>query len=185
MKILVQNRQRRYKIDRHKVEDMANKLSIAIFDNLRNNKLPTKWMPYLNDIEKTSVLHLIILSPQAIKKLNKEWLHKDKKTDVLSFPLLDLSSPKITEELRVLCSSHKAKISEGSDSLFEFGELFISYEQAIKQAKEYNHSLDRELAFLFVHGFLHLFGFDHQDKISEKEMFGRQRAILNKSNYFR
>ncbi len=86
-------------------------------------------------------------------------------------------------------SSHSGKniISKAKeeDYPFELGEVFISYEQAIKQAKEYNHSLERELAFLFVHGLLHILGFDHQKKSDEKEMFGRQKQILVKAGYAR
>jgi probable rRNA maturation factor len=184
MKITVQNRQRLHKIDLPKIEQMANKLAVAVLENLKTNKSKAKWSKYLSKIDKSFTLSLIIVSPSAIKKLNKEWRAKNKETDVLSFPLIDLNSADISEELSFLNQTDKKSIVADSE-LFEFGELFISYEQAIIQAKEYRHNLDRELAFLFVHGLLHVFGFDHQNKLDEKEMFGRQREILNKSNYFR
>jgi probable rRNA maturation factor len=187
MRILVQNKQRRHKIDLLKMETMANKLALAVFDNLRKDKPKANWMPYLEAIERSAALSLIIVSPQSIKKLNAQWLHKNKETDVLSFPLLDLTSTtEISNELTYFNSSNHTETNEqaGREAI-EFGEIFISYEQAIKQAKEYNHSLDRELAFLFVHGLLHIFGFDHQDGKGEKEMFGRQHVILNKTGYFR
>ena len=56
--------------------------------------------------------------------------------------------------------------------------MIISLERAREQAEEYGHSLERELSFLFVHGVLHILGFDHMTKAEEKEMFGRQRRIL-------
>ena len=49
---------------------MANKLALAVFDNLRKDKPKANWMPYLETIEKSTALSLIIVSPQSIKKLN-------------------------------------------------------------------------------------------------------------------
>jgi len=129
MEILVQNKQRQYKIDQAKTEAMAHKLAQALFVHFRKNKPRTKWASSLEDIDKSAVLSLLIVSSNTIKRLNKEWRAKDKETDVLSFPLLDFSSPQISQEL------HSAKNPSGSQ--FDLGEIFISYEQAIKQAKEY------------------------------------------------
>jgi len=186
MRILIQNKQRRHKINLLKIETMANKLAIAVFDNLKKDKPKAQWTPYLSKIEEYAALSLLIVSPQSIKKLNKQWLHKNKETDVLSFPLIDLSSTEISNEFSQLDSNNYAETNnQASKDAVEFGEIFISYEQALKQAKDYNHSLERELAFLFVHGLLHIFGFDHQDKESENDMFGRQQMILNKTGYFR
>lgn len=69
---------------------------------------------------------------------------------------------------------------------FEFlGDIAISIETAEKQAKDYGHSIQRELAFLVVHGLLHLLGYDHQTDEDEKEMRGFQRKILDVANYRR
>ncbi|MNY67395.1 Endoribonuclease YbeY [compost metagenome] len=57
--------------------------------------------------------------------------------------------------------------------------------RAIAQAEEYGHSVDRELGFLFVHGFLHLIGYDHQTEEEEKAMFAKQEAILQKAGLTR
>jgi probable rRNA maturation factor len=191
MKIIAQNQQHRYKFEQTKIKTMADKLSLAVFDNLRKRK--PKWLANLSIIEKSSLLSLIIVSPQTIRKLNKQWLGKDKETDVLSFPLIDLSDLDKDSELSSLshfCEpSHNSKSkttkARTEDNYFELGEIFISYQQAIRQAKEYNHSLERELAFLFVHGLLHILGFDHENKAAEKEMFGRQNEILVKAGYAR
>lgn len=169
MEILVQNKQRSDKIDLLKVETMCHKLANALIDNLKQNKLKAKWAADLSIIGEAS-LSLIIVSPKTIRQLNKQWLNKDKETDVLSFPLLDFACTQVGNEL---------------NSPLDLGEIFICYKQAIKQAKEYNHSLERELAFLFVHGLLHILGFDHQNKKDEKEMFNRQKQILNSANYMR
>lgn len=58
------------------------------------------------------------------------------------------------------------------------GDIIISVTRAQEQALEYGHSLERELGFLFVHGFLHLLGYDHQDAASEAEMMSKQEHVL-------
>ena len=67
----------------------------------------------------------------------------------------------------------------------ELGDVFISYEKIIEQAKSYNHSTKREFAFLVTHGLLHLLGFDHLEKNDEEEMFSLQEEILNKVKILR
>jgi probable rRNA maturation factor len=52
--------------------------------------------------------------------------------------------------------------------------------RAVAQAAEYHHSVEREMGFLLVHGFLHLIGYDHQDEASEREMFQLQEDVLQK-----
>jgi probable rRNA maturation factor len=58
------------------------------------------------------------------------------------------------------------------------GDIAICYERAVEQAEEYNHSLERELAFLAVHGSLHLMGYDHMTKEDEAAMFAKQEEVL-------
>ena len=61
----------------------------------------------------------------------------------------------------------------------ELGDIFISVDKAKQQAQEYQHSLKREMCFLFVHGLLHLLGYDHMNEEDEKVMFQKQDEILN------
>lgn len=184
MKIFVSNQQKRYKINRQEIEIMAKALSEALFHDFRNNKIKKNWTKYLDQIESSAFISLFFVSPRIIKKLNKEWLEKDKETDVLSFPMLDFSLAELKSLFSLKRGRPQTNQSADQDEL-ELGEIFICYEQAIKQAKEYNHSLEREIAFLIVHGLLHIFGFDHQNKADEKEMFGRQRKILIGAGYSR
>ena len=171
MEIIVRNRQRRYKVEMSTIQVMVDKLSPAVIENIKKNK--PKWIGSLVSVEKSASLSLHIVSGAMIRKLNKQWLGKDKETDVLSFPLLDVSSLK---------TETKSNIQPQD---YELGEIFISYDQAKIQAKQYNHGLEREIAFLFVHGLLHIFGFDHQNPSDEKDMFARQRKILNNVGYSR
>ena len=106
------------------------------------------------------IFNVIIVDNNYIHKLNKEYRGVDRPTDVISFALEDNGSME-TEFGRVL------------------GDIYISIDKAREQAKEYGHSLKRELSFLSIHGFLHLLGYDHMDSEEEKEMFEIQELILN------
>ena len=66
------------------------------------------------------------------------------------------------------------------DEINSIGDVIICVDIAHDQAKEYEHSFDREIGFLAVHGFLHLLGYDHMTEEDEKEMFGKQDEILEK-----
>jgi probable rRNA maturation factor len=65
------------------------------------------------------------------------------------------------------------------------GDIVISVPRAIEQAKEYGHSIEREIGFLFVHGFLHLIGYDHGSEEEERIMFAKQEAVLQKAGLTR
>jgi probable rRNA maturation factor len=102
-----------------------------------------------------------------IKELNKNYRNKDVPTDVLSFAIEDDENEEFLKTM--------IKLS----SIREIGDIIISYEKAQEQAKEYGHSLKREMCFLFTHGVLHLLGYDHINKTDEDVMFGLQKAILS------
>lgn len=103
-------------------------------------------------------ISLSLVTTEEIRKLNKQFRNKDQATDVLSFPTDDRFQP---EEEKML------------------GDIVISTEAVIEQAKEYNHSLERELAYLFLHGLLHLLGYDHLVEEEKKEMRKVEEEILN------
>ncbi len=99
-------------------------------------------------------LNIIFVTDEEIQEMNKYYRNKDYITDVISFPNDDV----------------------------DLGDIFICINQAKRQSEEYNHSLDREIGFLAVHGYLHVIGYDHQTKEEEKEMFELQEEILKKAN---
>ena len=63
----------------------------------------------------------------------------------------------------------------------ELGDIFICIDRAIEQASDYGHSVEREVGFLAVHGYLHLCGYDHMTEADEKVMFTRQDEILEQA----
>ena len=105
--------------------------------------------------------NLIFVNQDEIKRINKEYRKLDKVTDVISFANCD--DPTWDKKNK------------------ELGDIFICIERAEEQAKEYGHSTRREFAFLAVHGYLHLCGFDHMEPEEEKVMFKIQDDILLKA----
>ncbi len=112
-------------------------------------------------IEDDVELSCIIVDDVRIHQINKEYRNIDRSTDVISFALEDNDQFYVAGMPRSL------------------GDIFISYHHACIQAEEYQHTLKREMCFLFTHGLLHLLGYDHMNEEDEKEMFTLQKEILN------
>ena len=110
------------------------------------------------DLEDKYDISLIIVGPKSIKQLNRDYRKIDKVTDVLSFSLI--SNP---DELNYID---------------ELGDIFINRNRILSQANEYSHSIKREFIFLFIHGLLHLCGYDHMNIEEEKIMFALQNKIV-------
>ncbi len=109
---------------------------------------------------KNVMFNVIIINDDEIHKLNKKYRNIDRATDVITFALEDYKEGP-TLDVRVL------------------GDIYISYDKVIKQAKDYGHSKTRELCFLAVHGLLHLLGYDHMKEEDERKMFNLQKELLN------
>lgn len=119
----------------------------------------------------TGIVSLSFVDNEAIRALNSTYRSIDEPTDVLSFALDDaedeLHMPEQLLEERLL------------------GDIIISVPKAQEQAEQFGHSLQREIGFLFVHGFLHLIGYDHDDEVREREMFTLQEHILQQAGLVR
>jgi probable rRNA maturation factor len=139
-----------------------------------------KTAEYLNlnmDLE----VSLLLTDNEEIHRLNREYRGKDNATDVLSFPLLDLNPIDRASWLSTL----EANQSPESEEVV-IGDIVISVDKAEEQAEEYGHDIKRELGFLFVHGLLHLLGYDHETgQTDEQEMKELQEAILLECNLSR
>lgn len=105
--------------------------------------------------------NVILVSEDKIHEINKEYRGIDRPTDVISFALEDNKDIEY-DNYRLL------------------GDIYICDKKVLDQAKEYGHSVKRELSFLAVHGLLHLLGYDHMKPEDEKVMFGLQEEILDK-----
>ena len=125
-------------------------------------KLMEKTFKKLN-IKKDYEVDVNLIDNERIHEINREYRHVDRPTDVISFAFLDHVDGEVTIK---------------GDIPTLLGEIFISVDKTKEQANAYGHSLLREMSFLFVHGLLHLLGYDHMTKEEETVMFSLQEEIL-------
>ncbi|QQY80476.1 putative rRNA maturation factor [Keratinibaculum paraultunense] len=100
---------------------------------------------------------------EEIRLLNKKYRNIDSTTDVLSFPL----DGEMLVPIPLL------------------GDIVISAEKALEQAKDYGHSFVREVAYLTAHSMLHLFGYDHIDKEERTIMRNKEKEIMKRLKIFK
>lgn len=153
-------------------------------------QIPDGWIPMLEavlnkagEIENIAEgeVALSFVGDEAIHQLNKDYRGIDRPTDVLSFSMKEMGD----DELEIVYEDDEedtvSEITPGKshDVPSEMlGDIVISIPRAMAQSEDYGHSLEREVGFLFIHGFLHLIGYDHQDEESERQMFAKQEHIL-------
>lgn len=174
MSVLIDNRQNFIPVD-EKLEAFTEDVVNAVLNH----------ESCMNEYE----VSISFVGNEEIKSLNVLYRNIDSETDVLSFPMLDFD-----ESLEEECIEDEdageeclengdddgefTEMEAFEDSELALGDIVISMEKAKEQAQEYGHSFDRELAFLLVHGMLHLLGWDHETEDEEKDMFDRQEKIL-------
>ncbi len=115
-------------------------------------------------------LSVVITDNDNIQKINKEFRDKDMPTDVLSFPGYE------PEDIDVV---------KNAEELMVIGDIIISKEKVIEQAKEYENTFEREFAYLLVHGVLHLLGYDHMEEDEKTVMRENEEMILAELNLSR
>ena len=116
-------------------------------------------------------VNVLATNNEVIHTINLDMRQVDKPTDVLSFPMFDLTPGVPPEE----------SLADPETGLIPLGDMVISLEQAASQAEEYGHSLEHELAYLTVHSVLHLLGYDHLDEGEQKRrMRQREKEIMEK-----
>lgn len=119
------------------------------------------------EIEDSAEMSVTLVDNDEIQTINKEYRGKDQPTDVISFAIEDEAEEDVFD----------LDLSQ-FDIPRQLGDIIISFDRLQEQAQSYGHSIERELGFLCVHGFLHLNGYDHQNEADEKEMFSLQESIL-------
>ena len=119
----------------------------------------------LENIDSKPEIGVYIVDNEEIQKLNKKFRSVDNETDVLSFPMIEFGD----EPKNVLIKKN-----------ILLGDIVISLPKVYEQAKEYGHTIEREIGFLTAHGILHLLGYDHIGSGDEKIMFDKQETILAK-----
>lgn len=111
---------------------------------------------------KNLYVNVVLTNAKNIKSINKEHRGIDKETDVLSFPMFE--------------KNEIANLDNTNEDIL--GDMVISIERVEEQAKEYGHSFERELAYMVVHSFYHLLGYDHMTEKDKKEMREKEENVL-------
>lgn len=111
-------------------------------------------------------IEITLTTPEEIRKINKQYRNVDSETDVLSFPMFT------KEEIDEKISNNNF---EQEDIL---GDIVISVQRVREQAEEYGHSFEREFAYMLVHGFYHLMGYDHVEEADKKVMREKEENVL-------
>ena len=152
---------------------MTDKIKVIISNNQKAVKIPTGVRMLVRrgchavhvqeNFEGSAEISVTFVDDEQIKELNKKHRDIDKSTDVLSFPLGEDGKYDVNPETG-------AKI---------LGDIVISMESAVRQAEEYGHPLQREVAFLTVHSMLHLLGYDHVNGgLEAVHMREKEEAVL-------
>ena len=110
--------------------------------------------------EERAEVSLTLVSLEEIRELNRDYRDVDRETDVLSFPQFECVED--MPEFGELC----------------LGDVVICLDKVEEQAKEFGHSFERELIYLFVHSLLHLVGYDHMEEDEKKEMRQREESVM-------
>ena len=124
-------------------------------------------------------VNLTFISKEEIRELNHETRGIDRVTDVLTYPYVDMV---VGKKLKI--SDYKSFVDQET-GLLTIGDIYICLDRAKEQAKEFNHSLRREVCFLLCHGLLHVAGYDHIEKVDEEKMTAMQEQIMNELNITR
>ena len=140
---------------------------------VRNRTRDKQWKQYaplfetimqatLDELEKKEeyAISIILVKKRKIHEINRDYRGIDRPTDVITFAAMEGELYAMEDEI-------------------ELGDIFINVDAVVAQAEEYRHSQKREIGFLFVHGLLHCFGYDHMNEEEEKEMTELQKKILD------
>ena len=118
-------------------------------------------------------INVLVTDDEGIRAINRAYRQVDAATDVLSFPMFDFTPGALPEDL--------TPYLDGQTGLLPLGDMAISLPRAKAQAKEYGHSLKREIGYLTVHSVLHLLGYDHMDEGPMKaQMRAKEEEIMQK-----
>ena len=124
-------------------------------------------------VEFPCEVDILFTDDTGIQEINREQRGVDKPTDVLSFPMFELT-PGVVPTMEDV-------EADPETGLVPLGDMVLSVERAQAQGEEYGHGSERELAYLAVHSILHLLGYDHLDEGPMKaQMRAREEAILSK-----
>ncbi len=140
-----------------------------IYEQVAKEVLDQEGCPYEVEVSLT------LVDPDVIKDTNREFREIDRVTDVLSFPMIEYTTPgdfsNVEEDFSDCFNPESGELM--------LGDIMICLDRAREQAEEYGHSVKREFAFLIAHSMLHLLGFDHMEEKEARVMEAKQREALD------
>lgn len=154
LKIYFSNEQDKIKLTREVKELIIKTVSTVIESEKYINNI------VISAAKKSASLSITFTDNENIRKVNLENRGIDSETDVLSFPMFE-------DFIDI-------------DGEFSFGDILLSLEKAQEQAELYDHSFEREVAFLTAHSMLHLLGYDHIEEDDERVMREKQREVMKR-----
>ena len=123
-------------------------------------------------------INVLVTDDEGIRAVNRAYRQVDAATDVLSFPMFNFTPGELPSDL--------TPYLDAQTGLLPLGDMAISLPRAKAQAKEYGHSLKREIGYLSVHSVLHLLGYDHLDEGPMKaQMRAKEEEIMQKMDLSR
>lgn len=134
------------------------------------DKVVNKCFEIENLDENKVYVSITLTTPEEIRQINKKFRKIDKETDVLSFPIFE------KKDLDMLRKNGEIVDKDMPQDVL--GDIIISMKKVEEQAKEYGHSVERELAYMVVHGFYHLMGYDHMVEEDKKVMREKEEKVL-------
>ena len=121
-------------------------------------------------VDKSCIISIMLTDDEGIHAINREFRGVDRATDVLSFPLNELTAGEFDESI----CEHDPKTNA-----VMLGDMMISLERCEAQGEEFGHGFEREICYLTVHSVLHLLGYDHVDEGEMKaQMRAREKEIM-------
>ena len=115
-------------------------------------------------------INVLITDDKGIRAINKASRNIDAATDVLSFPMFQLTAGELPEDW--------SEYIDPETGLCPLGDMAISVERAVKQAQEYGHGMRREIGYLTIHSMLHLLGYDHMDEGEQKKQMREREELI-------
>ena len=115
-------------------------------------------------------INVLVTDNEGIRAINQASRQIDSATDVLSFPMFDMTPGKLPEDWTAYYDPDTGRVP--------LGDMCISLERAMEQAQEFGHGLKREIGYLTVHSVLHLLGYDHLDEGPMKRQMRRQEETI-------
>lgn len=148
-------------------DDRQNKMQISD-ENIEAIKKTVIACLETEEMDGNFEVSVSFVTNEEIRELNRQYRNVDSETDVLSFPLDD----------------EDEDFSMDGDVVL-LGDIVLSTEKIIEQAKDFGHSLEREMLYLVAHSTLHLLGYDHMDDEDKSEMRQREKEVMKKLSIFK